>query len=320
MAAPAPPGDCQLPTLFTSSTSTKDFIKMASSSPKKIRSQPPDVIVAVGRGDKKQRFECYKVVLSFASPYLDAMLSSDMVERNTSQINFPGKDPEEWKLFHQIIMQEMEVDGDNARILTPWFHEFQMAKHLGSCDLLLASAVNKLGSRDTLCASSVNKPNAGMITKQVWGSKSRMSSAEKSKRFTKIVELLEFACVYDLERTKEMAEAIIKGLLGNVFLHNHELFSMPIIHILVDLFLPLGEHEGKVISQGKSGVFFASFIQREVESALKTLSLDEVNNNPMLPVLISVAKEKEVALANAIVYESSSSSSSSSSSGESDSD
>ena len=42
-----------------------------SPTPKKIRSQPPDVIVAVGQGESMQEFPCYKIALSFASPYFD---------------------------------------------------------------------------------------------------------------------------------------------------------------------------------------------------------------------------------------------------------
>ena len=67
---------------------------------KGIRSQAPDVTVSVGSGESKQEFKCYKVVLSFASSYLDAMLSSSMKEGEIGHIDFPDKDPEEWKLFY----------------------------------------------------------------------------------------------------------------------------------------------------------------------------------------------------------------------------
>jgi len=49
--------------------------EMESPVSKKIRYQPPDVIVSVGSGDAVQEFKCYGVALSFALPYLDAMLS-----------------------------------------------------------------------------------------------------------------------------------------------------------------------------------------------------------------------------------------------------
>lgn len=57
--------------------------------PKKIRSQSPDVTVIVGKGDNMQAFECYKIVLSFASPFFDAMLSVEMAEKNASRIELP---------------------------------------------------------------------------------------------------------------------------------------------------------------------------------------------------------------------------------------
>ena len=59
-----------------------------------IRSQAPDVTVSVGSGESKQEFKCYKVILSFASEYLDAMLSSGMKEGEMGVIEFPDKDPE----------------------------------------------------------------------------------------------------------------------------------------------------------------------------------------------------------------------------------
>ena len=86
------------------------------STQKIIRSMPPDVTVVVGTGDNQQEFECYKVVLSFASPYLDAMLSTDMVENSTSRIEFPDKDPEEWKIIYGYMTRDMDIDNENAQM------------------------------------------------------------------------------------------------------------------------------------------------------------------------------------------------------------
>ena len=68
-----------------------------------IRSQSPDLIVSVGSGESAQEFKCYKIILSFASKYLDAMLSSSMKEDTLSKIKFPNKDPEEWKMFYEFV-------------------------------------------------------------------------------------------------------------------------------------------------------------------------------------------------------------------------
>ena len=114
----------------------------SSPSPKKVRSQPPDVKVAVGSADGMQEFECYRIVLSFASKYLDTMLSARMKEDETSRIEFPDKDPKEWKMFHTFIdpatSRSAKLSDDNVFLLLPWFHEFQMSTFVKECDTYLA--------------------------------------------------------------------------------------------------------------------------------------------------------------------------------------
>jgi len=78
---------------------------------------PPDVTVVVGTGDNQQEFECYKTVLSFASQYLDAMLSNDMVENNNSRIEFPDKDPDEWEIVYgYMIARDTDIVKENAQM------------------------------------------------------------------------------------------------------------------------------------------------------------------------------------------------------------
>ena len=83
---------------------------------KRSRSMPPDVTVVVGTGDNQQEFECYKAVLTLASPYLDAMLGNDMVENSTSRIEFPDKDPEEWKILYGYMTFDTLINDGNAQI------------------------------------------------------------------------------------------------------------------------------------------------------------------------------------------------------------
>jgi len=110
--------------------------------PKKmLRSQPPDVIVAVGQGKNKTQFECYKLFLCFNCEYFDTMFSLPMRENETSQIDLPDKDPEEWKVFYEFIDPatsfSAEVTDKNAMTLVPWFHEYQMNKLLTKCDHMI---------------------------------------------------------------------------------------------------------------------------------------------------------------------------------------
>ena len=99
---------------------------------KKIKSVPPDLIVSVGSGPSKQEFECYKVVLCFAI--------EDMKEGTLSKIEFPTRDPSEWKLFYEFIFPAIigmrfrdEINEENALKLLPWFDEFAMSDELEEC-------------------------------------------------------------------------------------------------------------------------------------------------------------------------------------------
>ena len=83
-----------------------------------IRSQAPDVTVLIGSGDSKQKFKCYKVMLSFASEYLDAMLSSSMKEGEMNVIEFPDKDPEEWKLFYDFISPQKIGEASISAVIS----------------------------------------------------------------------------------------------------------------------------------------------------------------------------------------------------------
>ena len=107
--------------------------------PKKtLRSQPPDVIVAVGQGDDQVEFECYKYALCYNCEYFDTMFSLPLRENETSRIHLPDKDPEEWKVFYEFIDPATstlaEVTDKNAILLVPWFHEYRMDMLLAKCD------------------------------------------------------------------------------------------------------------------------------------------------------------------------------------------
>jgi len=105
---------------------------------KKIKSMPPDLIASVGSGQSKQEFECFKVVLCFAYDYFDSILCPCMKEGTLSKLEFPTRDPREWKLFYEFIHPAIigmrrisdEINEVNALKLLPWFHEFEMSDEL----------------------------------------------------------------------------------------------------------------------------------------------------------------------------------------------
>ena len=104
---------------------------------KRLKSQEPDVIVAVGSGAAMQEFDSYRVVLGLASDYLDEKLN------DAWRVEFPDKDPQQWKLVYEFInpttMRAAEITNDNVIMLVPWFHELQMHKLKEECDAIIAS-------------------------------------------------------------------------------------------------------------------------------------------------------------------------------------
>ncbi|KAL7554529.1 hypothetical protein ACHAWF_017989 [Thalassiosira exigua] len=227
-----------------------------SPTPKRIRSQSPDVIVAVGEGESMQEFECYKLALSFASPYLDAMLGTSMAEANRNRIEFPDKDPEEWKRLYNFIDPSVIVDAnycatmddDVAMKLTPWFHEFQMESFVGKCDAVLSEKVVGLSK----------KRGDDEYNTDFW--KKSNNSPERRTNYDSLIQLLHLASLYDLEKTKRETEGFIKFVGSSLLGETIDLFTIDAVKTLVQLSLPLEELEGneetQFVSRGKLTVYW----------------------------------------------------------------
>lgn len=104
----------------------------------------PDVTIVVG----KQSFLHHSFLLCYASEYFDTMLSSGMQESQNKRIEFPDKDPEEWKLVYSFLEPRalstavgVRITKDNAKALLPWFHEFGMTAMLKESDERLWSSL-----------------------------------------------------------------------------------------------------------------------------------------------------------------------------------
>lgn len=79
---------------------------------RQLRIEPPDVIVAVGKGEAMQEIGCHRTTLRYASEYFNTMLSSSMQKRKNFRIEFPDKDPNEKEPFHSLV--------ENVMTLLPW--------------------------------------------------------------------------------------------------------------------------------------------------------------------------------------------------------
>jgi len=194
-------------------------------STKKIRSQPPDVIVAVGSGESVREFKCYKVILSFASVYLDAMIGSCLREGSLSRIEFPDKDPEEWKLFYEFIAPDnlgkerrnATIDNENVLLLLPWFHEFQMCDCVSECDQYLAY---KFFGKDPTF---------------FWSNKEHLET--RKDKFGMMMNVLQLAHRYDLSCAKDEMEKKVVDLLN--IPGTLDLFDFSVAKSLLQLVLPL---------------------------------------------------------------------------------
>lgn len=214
---------------------------MAMSSTKTVINQPPDVAVVVGSGENKREFQCHGVILAAASPVLDAMLSSGMVESQKRRIEFPDKDPADWEIFLRCIdpgagflcvndtnyNDIWDNDGDrrdvnpilnesNVRSLTPLFHELQMCLYLKKCDQILLN-------REEIASFS-------------W-----MDDENSTEIKRKSLELLSFTLKYDLHETQRYTEDMIAKEIEQFCwgCTNNFTFDVATVETLVDIFRPM---------------------------------------------------------------------------------
>jgi len=224
------------------------------------------------------------------------MLNASMTENSDNRIEFPDKDPDEWRMFYNIIdpiqignpdYHDRTIDRNNAMELAPWFHEFQMDGYLKRCDEKIEEEVCHLNHVERYHIPFENDV---------------IEFVDRKQSFDYIVKLLGFACVYDLERTKRETENIIRGLLSSKMLAGtQDLFDMSTVKKLTELFLPIakaegGEGENKTthyVSQGQSSVLWDMLVREDFENnQLQGLSVEDINNNSMLPMLIKTFIER----------------------------
>ena len=219
-----------------------------------INSQPPDVTVIVGN---KRVFKCYKAILAYASPTLDAMLSIDMIESQTQVIRFPDKDPDEFEMVLKCIdpanfslfeLYDSNIEPEPYRIgirhkpgykanddelinlsnvekLVPWFSELQMWRYLFRCEAILNYHAFKTGEEKQLL------PKEERI----------MAWRETHQEVAEFIRLLSFAARYNLQHTQHTLEYIVTYILEVHLwgLGDSELFNLTDIQNLVEVFLPL---------------------------------------------------------------------------------
>ena len=244
------------------------------------------------------------------------MLSSNMTENNESRIEFPNKEPDEWKMFYPFIdpfqigeATRPTIDDENVMTLVPWFHEFQLNSLHQQCDQFLSDKALSLARAEKIAGNRVGCYSL-KLDESFWDRFIRDTSFHglnnlqmRRETFRDIIKLLEFSCIYDLRKTKIRTECIIKVLLGfnspqKDMLHKtYDLFDdLPTIKILTSLFLPLSEEEATdddgydykcIKSNGKSTLLWKILEDYwGFDDELKGLSLEDINTSPVFPVFV----------------------------------
>ena len=219
-----------------------------------------------------------------------------MREDTTNTIELPNKDPEEWTLFYSIIdpsqigevRNQSRIDESNAATLTPWFHEFQMEKHLKECDDVLADKVQEL--------SNWADKGRELLSTSFWGPDITIGR----QKFSELIDMLEHACTYDLTGTIQEAESTIGCLLRSYLPRCHHLFDIEKIGKLVQLCLPVANNEDNrshhlsLISDGPCKQLWADHLYGFISPRRSEITADMVNSNEMFPLLLHSYIEQAV--------------------------
>mmetsp|Transcript_19410 Transcript_19410/g.46576 ORF Transcript_19410/g.46576 Transcript_19410/m.46576 type:complete len:320 (-) Transcript_19410:250-1209(-) len=272
---------------MSSSADTTAQAPAAGQAAKKIRSQPPDVIVSVGSGESMREFPCYKVILSFASNYLDTMLSSSMKEGTLNRIDFPDKVPEEWEIFYEFIAPQKSgrskhsnsnanINSDNVMTLLPWFHEFQMNDYVRDCDDYIAQ--HFIGEEGRSFWKYERHQNE--LISVYWPRKKRRKEA-----FGTILNVLQLAHKYDLVSSKDVMGKKIAAI-WKLPVNTHDLFDFPVAKSLLRLVLPLEIDDGNGLRMKLGGnKHIWPLVEKILSPHISRLSQEVIDDNVSFPHL-----------------------------------
>ena len=181
----------------------------SSATRKKLCSQDYDVIITVGSGEVRQEFECYKVILCYASDVFDNMFCHSMRERNTSRIELPDKDPKEWKIFYKFIdptsARSAKITKSNALSLVPWFHEYHLISLLHECDAMISSS--------SFLATYLNLSKR--VLKTFWSNKKYLPAQERIVVAEKLLDLMICCDQYQLDKSMPKIILYVSWLMND---------------------------------------------------------------------------------------------------------
>ena len=152
-----------------------------------------DVTVVVGGVE----FKHSSALLCYSSQYFADMFGHDMNEKTTKRVEFPTKDPEEWRLFSPFLeagIQKPEINKDNLGVIVQWADE-----------LCLKSDSLRLACDEIF---------PGLYKEKMKDSFSSYIPQPKYWEIIEFIRSLELACRYRLPKTRVIALEFLSNALG----------------------------------------------------------------------------------------------------------
>jgi hypothetical protein len=107
--------------------------------PPALKSCEPDLEVLVGLEPKV--FRCHSVILASYSQYIDTMLATPMLERETRSISFPDIEPELWEKVIRFLEPGgyREMTLEDALEVLPIYDQYDFQSGMQMCDHLTST-------------------------------------------------------------------------------------------------------------------------------------------------------------------------------------
>ena len=199
-------------------------------------------------------------------------------------IDFPDKDPEEWKLFYAFIHPRKigetkhnaaQINTENVLKLLPWFHEFQMDGYVKECDNYLAQNYFREDQ------------------KYFWKKKRRTNETEarhqtrlekRKDKFDAILSVLHLSRMYDLKFAKDAMGRTIAALM-NMPLQTDDLFDFFAVKSLLLFIHPLELNETGLRMSGGECRHLLLLFEKILSPHTSMISQEMINDTVTFPHL-----------------------------------
>ncbi|KAL3789296.1 hypothetical protein HJC23_000362 [Cyclotella cryptica] len=206
-----------------------------------------------------EEFQCHSVIVSFASPKLDSLIANA-----SGRLLLPHLNPKGWKTFYKCIdpryngktiddpgrFRFVGAYSGNVTTLASWFREFEMDKHVKSCQEVTDKDIKELSSWD-----QYDWEGCPIIV---------------------VIRVLQFVMEQEFKNTKETAEKLLKawievGLFGNC--------AFCVVKELVRLCLPIQRKTAEDAYASATCPILWEALSSRIDAHLKNLTFDKVETS-----------------------------------------